>query len=105
MLPHRSGPHGRQGLLPSRVRSTLAVLFTGLVLATSAHSAESSAVGDVALARSALAVVDSDPQLRDVNLVVSVVDRVAVIGGPVPSEEAGRRAEVLVRGVPGIAAV
>jgi hypothetical protein len=62
-------------------------------------------MSDVALARSALDLVDSDPQLRDANLVVSVVDRVAVIGGPVPDVELGRRAESLVRQVPGIAAV
>jgi hypothetical protein len=92
-------------LLPSRLRSTLAALSVGLVLATAAHSAESSAMSDVALARSALALVDSDPQLRDVNLVVSVVDRVAVIGGPVPSDDVGRRAESLVRQVSGIKAV
>ena len=105
MLPLQPGPHGRHGQLPSRFRSTVAALFTGLALATAAHSAESTSLNDVALARSALAVVDSDPQLRDVNLVVSVVDRVAVIGGPVPSDEVGRRAESLVRRVPGIAAV
>jgi hypothetical protein len=58
------------------------------------------------MARSALAVLDADPQLRDVNLLVSVVDRVAVIGGPVPNPETARRAEAVLRErVPGLADV
>jgi hypothetical protein len=60
---------------------------------------------DVALARAALAAVDADPQLRAATVVVSVVDRVAVVGGPVPSADAARRAEEVVRAVPGVAEV
>jgi hypothetical protein len=40
-----------------------------------------------------------------VNLVVSVVDRGAVIGGPVTSEDIKKRAEAVVRGVRGIESV
>jgi hypothetical protein len=60
---------------------------------------------DVLLARSAMAALDSDPRLKDVTLIVSVVDRVAVIGGPVPSAEHGKWAEERVRAVNGIAEV
>jgi hypothetical protein len=107
MLPSQSGPHGRHGRSPFRFRPTPAALFVGLVLVTSAHSADPSslALSDVALARKALAAVDADPQLREANLVVSVVDRVAVLGGPVPNADASRRAESLVGQIPGIAAV
>lgn len=62
-------------------------------------------ISDVVLARSALAALDADAQLRDVTLVVSVVDGVAVVGGAVPSAEHGKRAEWLVRRVHGIADV
>ena len=56
-------------------------------------------VPDVILARAILLAFDADPLLRDSNLLVSVVDGVAVVGGPVPSAEAIRRAGELVRGV------
>ncbi|MBP3957879.1 BON domain-containing protein [Gemmata sp. G18] len=63
------------------------------------------AISDVALARTALAVFDADPVLKDVNILVSVVDRGAVIGGPVSSEAVKKRAEAVVRAVPGIESV
>ncbi|QJW93419.1 BON domain-containing protein [Frigoriglobus tundricola] len=63
------------------------------------------AMSDVALARSALAAIDADPDLKKVNLIVSIVDRGAVIGGPVATEQIRRRAEEVVRGVPGIKSV
>jgi hypothetical protein len=43
--------------------------------------------------------------LKDVNLVVSVVERGAVVGGPVTSEDVRKRVEVVVRGVPGVESV
>src|SRR5262245_32998796 len=72
---------------------------------TAPASPASPATGDVVLARSALAALDADPDLKGVNLVVSVVDRVAVIGGPVATAKQAKRAEEIVRGVPGIADV
>ena len=63
------------------------------------------AVSDVTLARAALAALDADPVLKDVNLIVSVVDRGAVVGGPVVSDEIKKRAEAVIRGVPGIESV
>ena len=65
----------------------------------------SPAVSDVVLARSALAAIDADPDLKGINLVVSVVDRVAVIGGPVATARQAKRAEEIVRGVRGVAEV
>jgi len=60
---------------------------------------------DVLLARSVLSAIDDDPLLKNVSIIVSVVDRSAVIGGPVPSEEVKKRAEVVVRSVRGIESV
>ena len=50
-------------------------------------------ISDVTLARAVLAAFDADPVLKDANILVSVVDRGAVIGGPVNSEEVKKRAE------------
>lgn len=69
------------------------------------HPAKAVALSDVALARDALLALDAYPVLKNVNLIVSVVDRGAVIGGPVTSNEIRKRAEAVVRGVPGIASV
>src|SRR5207247_2404782 len=63
------------------------------------------AVTDVTLAPAALATLDAAPRLRDVAVLVSVIDRVAVIGGPVPTADHSRLAEQLVRQVNGIADV
>ena len=60
---------------------------------------------DVMLARAALAVLDADPATSRVNLIVSVSDRVALLGGPVPAADIAAQAERLVRGVPGVADV
>ncbi|MBA4063364.1 MAG: hypothetical protein C0501_06560 [Isosphaera sp.] len=62
-------------------------------------------VSDVVLARAALAALDADPDLAGVTVVVSVVDRVAVVGGPVATARQARRAEEVVRAVPGVAGV
>lgn len=67
--------------------------------------AEQPRVPDVVIARAALAALDGERELRGVNLVVSVVDRVAVIGGPVAGARQAKRAEELVRGIPGVADV
>jgi hypothetical protein len=62
-------------------------------------------VSDVTLARTILAAMDADPMLKDVNVIVSVVDRGVVIGGPVSSEDLKNRVEEVVRGVRGIESV
>lgn len=85
---------------------TLAVAaVAGLVAGPAVPAADPAVIADVALARAALTAVDADPVLKDAQLVVSVVDRVAVVGGPVASAEVGRRAEEVVRAVPGVASV
>lgn len=63
------------------------------------------AISDVALSRAILAALDADPQLKKINLIVSVVDRGVVVGGPVVSEEIRKRVEVVVRGVAGVESV
>lgn len=79
---------------------------SGDLAAVSAPAASiPSAPPDVLLARAAMTALDNDPRLKSVTLIVSVVDRVAVIGGPVPTEEHGKWAEERVRGVAGIADV
>lgn len=60
---------------------------------------------DVVLARSALVALDADAELRGVNFVVSVVDRVALVGGPVANLRQAKRAEEVVRALPGVADV
>jgi osmotically-inducible protein OsmY len=84
------------------------MLFAGFALASAPAADPSSAppaTSDIVLARTALTALDADRLLREVNLLVSVVDRVAVIGGPVASAEMAKRAESLVRSVPGIVEV
>jgi hypothetical protein len=93
---------------PHRLTGPLALAATlGLAAAlAAADPARSPRTSDVVLARAALKALDDDPQLRDVNLVVSVVDRVAVVGGPVPNPDAAKRAERVLRDkVPGLADV
>jgi hypothetical protein len=63
------------------------------------------AIAEVTLASSVLAALDADPMLKDTNVIVSVVDRGAVIGGPVTSEDVKKRVEAVVRGVPGVESV
>jgi hypothetical protein len=114
-IRHRN-PESRQAAAASRnanvgsrvPRRYLAVGALFGFLAISAPAADPSAapaVSDVVLARTALSAIDADPMVRDVNVLVSVVDRVAVVGGPVPSQEHGRRAESIIRRVPGIVEV
>ncbi len=67
-----------------------------------ANAPGSAKLSDVALARSALTALDTVAELKGVNLVVSVVDGVAVIGGPVPSAAVAKRAEQVVRQVDGV---
>lgn len=80
-------------------------LFAADPLPPAAPVAKPVALADVSLARSVLEALDADPVLRDVRILVSVVDRGAVIGGPVISAEIKKRAEEVVRGVPGIESV
>lgn len=51
--------------------------------------------------------IDNDPELkpRRLTVLVNVVDRVAVIGGPVPDTDVITRLEAVARAVPGVASV
>ena len=94
-------------MILSPIRSLALTALAGTFAFSAAPAADpaalrSPAISDVVLARSALAALDADQVLRDVNLLVSVVDRVAVVGGPVAAADHGKRAESIVRRVPGI---
>lgn len=80
-------------------------LFAADPLPPAAPVSKPVAISDVSLARQVLAALDADPVLKDVQLLVSVVDRGAVIGGPVASEDVKKRAEAIVRAVPGVESV
>ena len=104
-------PVKRFAMIHSPIRSLALTALAGTFAFSAAFSAapaadpaalRSPAISDVVLARSALAALDADQVLRDVNLLVSVVDRVAVVGGPVAAADHGKRAESIVRRVPGI---
>jgi hypothetical protein len=100
------GPHRRFSFARLRSLAAAAGLAGFASIAVGADSAPpaSAAAGlsDIVLARSALAALDAEAELRGVNLVVSVVDGVAVIGGPVPNAAISRRAERIVRAVEGM---
>ena len=103
-------PVMRFAMIHSPIRSLALTALAGTFAFSTAPAADpaalrSPAISDVVLARSALAALDADPVLREVNLLVSVVDRVAVVGGPVASADRGKRAESIVRRVPGIVEV
>jgi hypothetical protein len=50
----------------------------------------------------AKAAIAADPLLKEVNPIISIVDRVAVVGGPVPSDAAAERIGEVLRRVPGL---
>ena len=103
MIPSHA-PRGR--FLFASLRSlALALGLAAFVSLTSAAEPPASAapgLSDVVLARSALSALDAEAELKGVNLVVSVVNGVAVIGGPVPSVAIAERAEQVVRKVRGM---
>ena len=59
---------------------------------------------DPVLAMNAKAALADDPLLAKLNLMVSVVDRVAVVGGPVPSQAHIKRIESILRDLDGLSA-
>jgi hypothetical protein len=99
--PHRPLPFAILRILA--VVAVLAGFASGSTAADPAPpSSAAPGLSDIVLARSALAALDAEAELRGVNLIVSVVDGVAVIGGPVPSTIVSRRAERIVRAVEGM---
>jgi len=80
----------------------LAILTVGAG-ATSSPAAPPASDLELTLAvRSALA---AEPELAGLNLLVSVRDRVALVGGPVPSKSASARIEGALKALPGLAGV
>jgi hypothetical protein len=76
-----------------------------VLLATPALAAPPAAVTDPVLEQRARAALTADRELTGLALMVSVVDRIAVVGGPVPDAAATARVEATVRSVPGLADV
>jgi hypothetical protein len=60
---------------------------------------------DLELTLRAKAALAAEADLKGLDLVVSIVDRVAVVGGPVPSATTADRVGRVLRGVPGLADV
>jgi BON domain-containing protein len=99
-LPSR---HTQRGRFPFAILCSLALVgFTSVAAAAEPPASATTGLSDVVLARSALTALDAEPELRGVNLVISVVNGVAVIGGPVPSGAVAKRAEQVVRQVEGM---
>ena len=82
---------------------TLRTLLAAVAVGAAPATVAAADTADITLARAVLAATDADPQLR--TLLVSVKDGVAVLGGPVPSAAVARRAEEVVRAVPGVGEV
>ncbi|HET6573468.1 MAG TPA: BON domain-containing protein [Fimbriiglobus sp.] len=85
---------------PAR-RHGLSILL-GLLVTPAAIAAPPA---DPALERTARSALAADRELAGLALMVSVVDRIAVVGGPVPDAAAAARVESVVRAVPGMADV
>ena len=60
---------------------------------------------DALLSLKAKAALAANPDLANVNLVVSVIDRVAVVGGPLPDAALIPKVESTLRAVPGLTVV
>lgn len=102
MFPARQTFSGRYRRAVLSLTAGAVLVAAGAGLVSRGRAADAAPIDDVALARAALAELDADPGLKDCNLVVSVVDRVAVVGGPVATTAQKDRAAELVRRVPGM---
>lgn len=100
-LPTRFGINTRRLL----ALGVLIILGLGPIVAAPPWAGQSpaSAQTDIELALKIRSALARDPMLKHATPVVSVVDRIAVVGGPVPSEEAGRRLKELVQETTGLA--
>src|SRR5579883_2122655 len=95
--------HGRP--IPTRFLAAAAAVALALAAAAPAspppRPPEAAQLDLVVAVKAAIA---ADPELRGANLLVSVMDGVAVVGGPVPSEAAAARLEGILGRVPGLTA-
>ncbi|MDY3552749.1 BON domain-containing protein [Gemmata sp. JC717] len=85
--------------------ATAGQLFAADPLPPAAPVVKTVTLAELTLGSAIQVAFDADPVLRNVPIVVSVVDRGAVIGGPVASAEVMRRAEAVARAVPGVESV
>lgn len=96
--------HGR----PTLTRFLIAAAGAALGLAAAAPAAppdplpRATGRGDLELTLRVKSALEADPALKGLNPVVSVVDRVAVVGGPAPSDAAIARLTDVLRTVPGL---
>lgn len=93
-------------LLDRRLHVAVVALVFGLApLPASSQPFPAPREPDELLAFQAKSALAADPVLAHVNLFVSVVDRVAVVGGPVPDAATMQQVERVLRGVPGLTEV
>jgi hypothetical protein len=97
----------RASSLPARVRrhglSIVFALFAAPALSAAPPAPPAAAADpDAALEVKAKAALAAEPGLAGLALMVSVVDRIAVVGGPVPDAGVAARVEAAVRKVPGL---
>jgi hypothetical protein len=97
---------GRRGFSyrPTWLRAAAVALLLG-VAALSVAAGPSATDADAHLAVRAKSALAADPQLAGLTLLVSVVDRIAVVGGPVPDARYPARIEAVLRKLPGLADV
>ena len=101
--PVRSPAAGR---LDRKLRAAvMAVLFGLAPLSAGPAFVDYTGETDELLAYKAKSAINADRNLAGINLSVSVVDRVAVVGGPVPDQATADRVEAVLRNVPGLARV
>ncbi|MBY0527091.1 MAG: BON domain-containing protein, partial [Gemmataceae bacterium] len=86
-------------------RTALAIALCTVSLAVAAAPADSQSLRDSRLAARARRALNEDPVLATLNVGVSVRSGVAQLWGPVPTPSLVRRAEDIVRRVPGVVAV
>ena len=91
--------------LPARYRRHGLSVFLGLLVVTGLSAAPPAAATDPALEQRTRSALAADRELAGLALTVSVVDRIAVVGGPVPDAATANRVETSVRAVPGLADV
>lgn len=101
-LPPDSDSHVERSSWNRRLR---VAAFTFLFGIAPISASPTSAEPDELLAFKAKAALAADPVLARVNVWVFVVDRVALVGGPVPDSGTALRIESILRGVPGLAEV
>ncbi|MCZ2341813.1 MAG: BON domain-containing protein [Bacteroidales bacterium] len=103
--PSRARAFGRYVRDPRLLVAFVALLFGLAPQPASSQPFPASTANDTLLAFQVKSALAADSVLAPVNLFVSVVDRVAVVGGPVPDAATIARVEWVIRGVPGLTEV